>query len=115
MKLKMKKIKKKENTETKKKKNRGTGTGKVPPGVLAEWNLRGYVSPTQAAEIAGVARTTVYGWTTRKGALKSPNPKMLPPVVKKGPFKWLLRTAVEAMKPASVVDAAIAEAARTAS
>lgn len=94
---------------TKKKRKRGSGL--VPAGILAEWNARGYVSPDQAAELAGVARTTVYGWAARK-ALRSSDRKR-PAVVKTGPFKWLLREAVEAMrKPAAVVDAAIAEAAR---
>jgi hypothetical protein len=86
-------------------------TGVVPPEVLKEWNLRGYVSPAQAAEIAGRATSTVYGWANRN-ALKSPDPK-LPAVVKSGAFKWLLRLAVEAMKkPEDAIEKAIEEAAR---
>lgn len=88
-------------------KKRRVGTGKIPPGVLAEWNLRGYVSPTQAAEIKGVARSTVYGWTERD-ALQDPEGRD-PAVVKRGAFKWLLRRAVEALGGPGDVGEALAE------
>jgi len=76
-------------------KPRKRGTGRMLPGVLEAWNAQGYLSPQQAAELKGVAKSTVYGWAAR-GVLKDPEGRS-PSAVKKGAFKWFLRRAVEAM------------------
>lgn len=73
-------------------KKRRAGTGLPPPGILDAWHARGYVTPTEAAELSGFARTSMYGWINRKALVSREQGRAA--VMKEGAFVWILRSAV---------------------
>lgn len=66
----------------------------------AAFREQGYITPEEAGALTGAAKPTVYGWA-RRGLLDQANPTPQYRAVVRAPDArtWLLRAAVEALRP----------------
>jgi hypothetical protein len=79
--------------------------------MVDQWHELGYVTPEEAAGVAQVAQSTVYGWVRRKQLPKGKLEGKRTIVRTRYGQIWLLKAAVEAMRtdPAKLAAALTAD------